>query len=1176
MQNSVAKKIFAVGSAVAMTLSLAVPFAANAAAHIAGSNVSSSDGTVWFITSSNTRRAYTSAGAFLSYGFNAWSQVVPASAEDLALPVDSMGFIPPADGTVFCATTTKASDVKGECSLVTAGTKAAFTSAAVFTGLGFSFSRAQYGDSSFLNKSANVDNTTSAHRTGVLVNNNGTVQLVGANGLLGIPDMVTFNSWGYSFNNVVAANAADKAMTQTGVMTPRTAGMLNPSWNASPSPSPTPTPGVISGSVSASLSSDTPASGTIAVTSSSTLTSVVTLGKFTFSGSGTVTQVMVKRIGVSPDTIITNAYLYDGGTRLTDAASVGGSSTITFQNPNGLFTVNGSKNVSVVVEVVGNAGAGQTVGVQLVSYTVANGSPMTASISGNIFTTSTATDLAYSTFGSVTPTGGSFDPAKDIEVFHSSVTVNQRDMTMSRLIMRNIGSVQMADINNFRLKIDGTQVAQTQSMDGSGYVYFNFSPVTLKSGTRVFSVLADIIAGSSRNFQYQIRNKADVDFMDTQYNTSVAPSNTFPVGSASSNSINSGSITFQKTTDSPTGNVTDGSSNVTLAKYTVTAYGEAMKVETLTIAATSSDNTVGSLRNGRILINGTQYGSTATLNSSGFSSTTGGSTYSAGGTQYTLNYTLQPGVPVTLEIHADLFDNDGVNQLGNNDTVTAVIEAGSSNVQRLVSLGYTNGPSAYVLGNNITDVTGSVTFSRNATYANQTIPLPQTGYKLASFNLVGSSSEDVNINSIAVDLGNSSTSLVNLTDVTLKVNGSVFGTIKGTLATGTASSTYSGNFKLDKNATVPVEVYASIPTPTLTYNNDTFNADVSISGTTANSSAAVSSTANGQTISVGSATILAAQDPVSPVAAIVAGNQTKTAAAFKFTTANDAFTINELTLSVFDATNVTTIRVKDGTNTVATQAGAASSTLSNLSIPIAANSTKVLTVELDLGNTGFGAGTSGANVKITLHGFKYTPSSSGALTTATSTQGTGSVGNNTYVFKAIPTITNLTLPSTALVSGVNTLAKFSISSGGSGAIGWTHFVFNYATSNLITLASPQIWDSDAQTQITASSSVNVGTKQIVVDTATEQQVSGAKNYVLKATVGGPALVSGDYVSTSIPMPSTSSTPISATTATGTVPELSLSFLWSDLSAQSHSFTTYDWNNDYLVKNLPTDSQTLTK
>jgi len=35
-----------------------------------------------------------------------------------------------------------------------------------------------------------------------------------------------------------------------------------------------------------------------------------------------------------------------------------------------------------------------------------------------------------------------------------------------------------------------------------------------------------------------------------------------------------------------------------------------------------------------------------------------------------------------------------------------------------------------------------------------------------------------------------------------------------------------------------------------------------------------------------------------------------------------------------------------------------------------------------------------------------------------------------------------------------------------------------------------------------------------------------------------------------------------------------SFVWSDMSAQGHSYNTNDWMNDYLVKNLPTDSQSL--
>ncbi len=76
MQNSVAKKLFAVGSAAAIALSALAPFAAHAAAHAAGTNVKSSDGTIWMVMPDGTRRAYTSAGAFLSYGFKYYIQSI--------------------------------------------------------------------------------------------------------------------------------------------------------------------------------------------------------------------------------------------------------------------------------------------------------------------------------------------------------------------------------------------------------------------------------------------------------------------------------------------------------------------------------------------------------------------------------------------------------------------------------------------------------------------------------------------------------------------------------------------------------------------------------------------------------------------------------------------------------------------------------------------------------------------------------------------------------------------------------------------------------------------------------------------------------------------------------------------------------------------------------------------
>lgn len=230
MANSLVKKIFTSAVAVSTVVAgFAAPLAARAAS--AGEVYKTTDGTVWFITDNNTRRPFTSFGAFQSYGFLSQSQIKEADASVTALSAGD--FIAPQDGRIFCATATKGTDVSGECSLVTAGKKAAFTSSAVFTGQGYSFARAFYGDSSFLEKTSNVDNASAQHRPGTLINNGGTVQLVVSGGLWGVPSLDVFNAWGWSFADVVPANSADTILSQTGIIPARTAGQLVPTASTS-------------------------------------------------------------------------------------------------------------------------------------------------------------------------------------------------------------------------------------------------------------------------------------------------------------------------------------------------------------------------------------------------------------------------------------------------------------------------------------------------------------------------------------------------------------------------------------------------------------------------------------------------------------------------------------------------------------------------------------------------------------------------------------------------------------------------------------------------------------------------------------------------------------------------------------------------------------------------------
>lgn len=219
--------------------------------HTLGDNVVDSNGSIWVITTSNNqmvRRAYTSAGAFLSYGFNNWGQVVPAGSDDLVLP--DGGFVPPRDGKIICSD--RGSD-KGTCYLITGSQKAGFTSESVFKSLGYSFARATSGDVSWMASTSLIDNSNQTHRPGTLVNDNGTIYLATQSGLLGIANMQTLNDWGYSLEDVVSANNFDRSLPKnSSVMPLHSPGQLSPVVNSGatnnppitilPNPTPTPNP----------------------------------------------------------------------------------------------------------------------------------------------------------------------------------------------------------------------------------------------------------------------------------------------------------------------------------------------------------------------------------------------------------------------------------------------------------------------------------------------------------------------------------------------------------------------------------------------------------------------------------------------------------------------------------------------------------------------------------------------------------------------------------------------------------------------------------------------------------------------------------------------------------------------------------------------------------------------
>ncbi|MDP4001707.1 MAG: hypothetical protein Q8P69_01530 [bacterium] len=963
-------------------------------------------------------------------------------------------------------------------------------------------------------------------------------------------------------------------------------------------PGATPTPSY--GALSVGLASSNPASGTIVDGQAR-----YNLAEFTFTGGGTVTSVKLKRIGVSADASLTNVYLYDGTKRLTDSATVS-SSEIFFNDAGGLFTVAGAKTISVMADVDGSSG--ETIGVQLIAW---NGN--TVSISGNLHNIATATLAtvaaaaltapADATNDGVDETGVAQEPANDVVVWNDTVTIGQRYVWLKSIQLRVVGSAGVDDVQNFRLMVDGvyrgSAIARRDAV--SGYIVFDLTgaPVKLETGGRVIKVVADVIGGSSKDFHLSLRQKSDIWAVDSQYDAAVLATGTFPIGDVDNElEISAGTLTITKTTDSPSGDVVKDASGVVLARFELKAAGERMKIENLRISNHSATASV-SFRNAALFANDglgggmVQVGSTTTLWDEDAPTASNSTSYA----EVSLGSSLvvDPGKPRLLEIRADIFDASGTNDIVAENTFAAQIEVGSSNVQRLTTLDYVNGPTTAQgakLGTSLTVKTGSLSAGKYTGYANQSVVDPKNNVKVGHFTITAASSEDVNVSSVDImpqTVSGTSFDGGELDDSYVVIKNDLGATIytspvKAAMSES-ASSSFSTNFTLPKNKTYQVEVWANVESGITA--TDAVRLVFSATGTTAGSStSSTSSVAVGQTITSQTGSLSKANGSL-PAARLINGGSTVTGYQFTLTPTYDDFYLDEvyvdLSSTLASSTGaVSNLILKNGSTTLATttvNSTTASASFTGLNLLMnQVDGTKTFTVDVVLAGVGVGANDTAGVVTVRLDGLKYRDSA-GSITTengyAPGTYG----GNANNVVKGYPTFTNSALPTSALSSGTMTLFKTIVSATG-GQIAWNDITFTVASSSgslTIATSTYQLWENgvniNADSVENASDSYTGSNDIIEFTFATERVISAGSPVTLelKATVGG-VTTAGQSFSVNIANPKGTT----VTSDDSTVQRASgASFVWTDQSSAAHSTTTDDWFTDGLVKTLA-ETQTVTK
>lgn len=468
--------------------------------------------------------------------------------------------------------------------------------------------------------------------------------------------------------------------------------------------------------------------------------------------SAKVTTIKLKRLGVCSDTDIPSAYLYEGNTKLAEMTSLS-SGVLTFVNAAGLFTVSGVKTITVKVDLYKDATAGKTIGVGIAAVTdvVTDASAIngTFPINGNLMTVATVADFG-SLLVATTTNSQTVDPGiTGFEVMRFTMTASNQKVKISSLKFLQLGSIAKTDINNIGLYVGSTQLGATQAaLASDGTVTFDLSgsPYEIGAGVaRTFSLKADVIGGSTRTIRFSMQRSSDIVAQDSNYGVYVTPfsAGTWAAGTAlwsvldsSPVTVNPGNLVISKATDSPSGNLALNSTNITLAKFSVKAVGEDVKVSS--IAVNVATTVAGSaVKNVKVYIDGLQIGTNQTTLGLG----------ATGTTTISVSFTVPVGQTQVLEIKSDVAATP-VN-FGAGSTLQGKIGIGASNAQRMTSLGTFNFPSSEQSGNALTVSTAGLSAALNSSVGSIQTVYNVSKALIGSYLLTAGAAEGVNISKIS-------------------------------------------------------------------------------------------------------------------------------------------------------------------------------------------------------------------------------------------------------------------------------------------------------------------------------------------------------------------------------------------------------------------------------------------
>ncbi len=284
----------------------------------------------------------------------------------------------------------------------------------------------------------------------------------------------------------------------------------------------------VSGQLSVSLASDTPAGMTVPKNASS-----VKLAKFTFTGGAsgaTISGLTVHRVGVGAATDFANVYLYDAdGVRITTGRTINSSShTATFSSLSIAVPANGSISVYVYGDFSSptTAGGVHSIEVPDAASVVVSGSATisgTFPVRGNSFTVGTSSSGRLDVTKGTVPANPNVGAA-DVEVSNFKLTANTNDISVEQVTLYQAGSITNTDLTDLKLYQGSTLIASVAGVTSAGRIVLKFTtPFVITNGTtKIFSLHAKVGGRSSRTIKTYVEYTTDITAIDKVYNAGAA------------------------------------------------------------------------------------------------------------------------------------------------------------------------------------------------------------------------------------------------------------------------------------------------------------------------------------------------------------------------------------------------------------------------------------------------------------------------------------------------------------------------------------------------------------------------------------------------------------------------------------------------------------------------------